>query len=439
VSGYSSKIGRFFLASILATVMCHAELSAMKEDEAIVTAIYLDEIKEYAGSEMLYLQLYEKTKRAEYLLKAAREALWAKEPGESILAKLEAELAKADAPGRDKTAKMLTILYLKKGDKKSALELAERYLSKSSEIENLKLAASIELDAGRYAKAEEILRIAYEKSEDGKILLDRSMILSEYLGKREQAVKLLEEHLERHDDSPVQIYFRLIEYFVNEKRFEDALSIYKKLYEKRRSRFLLEKIVKVYMYMKKYDELIAFLQKEGEGAWGLLYTVYKYRKMLDKAAETAAKAYKDSADPKWLAQEAMALYEDAKKKAEVTPAVLQKFRTLFEKALKEGLKGDIYMNYYGYTLIDEDIDIDRGIELVKKAVADKAQNSYYLDSLAWGYYKKGECKKAYETMELCIDRGGLKEEEIAMHKKMIDKCMEKEKSGKRIDSGRYTR
>ena len=103
---------------------------------------------------------------------------------------------------------------------------------------------------------------------------------------------------------------------------------------------------------------------------------------------------------------------------------MQKFRALFDRALKEGADDSLYLNYYGYTLIDHGLDIDRGIALVRRALKQQPKNPYYLDSLAWGLYKKGECAQAKKVMEEVIAAGKIKEPEIAMHRKKIESCAE---------------
>ena len=42
------------------------------------------------------------------------------------------------------------------------------------------------------------------------------------------------------------------------------------------------------------------------------------------------------------------------------------------------------------------INIDKGIKLVKKALELIPNNPAFLDSLGWGYFKKGNYKKAYK-------------------------------------------
>jgi tetratricopeptide (TPR) repeat protein len=95
---------------------------------------------------------------------------------------------------------------------------------------------------------------------------------------------------------------------------------------------------------------------------------------------------------------------------------------MFNRALSGGSRDSVYLNYYGYTLIDKNMDVKKGLELVKKALEYQPDNSYYLDSLAWGYYKLNRCKEAYEVMKRVVDMEGLKEDEIREHWDAIQKC-----------------
>ena len=151
-----------------------------------------------------------------------------------------------------------------------------------------------------------------------------------------------------------------------------------------------------------------------------LYQLYKGKKSFDKALKLAQKFYEDEKDPKWLAEIAILTYEQAKDKND--QKMIEKVVKTFDKALAQGVDDSIYLNYYGYTLIDKDIDIKKGMKILENALNQQPDNTYYLDSLAWGYYKEGECKKAHELMEKVVAQEGLKEPEIAEHWDAIKKC-----------------
>jgi tetratricopeptide (TPR) repeat protein len=135
--------------------------------------------------------------------------------------------------------------------------------------------------------------------------------------------------------------------------------------------------------------------------------------------------YKKSNDPKWLAEKAILTFEIAHSFDAVDKRVINRVCELFDKALKEGANTPTYYNYYGYTLIENNIQLQKGLELVKKALLKEPDNVFYLDSLAWGYYKLKDCKKAKEIM-LKIRKLNPKdlEEDILEHEKTINSCKE---------------
>jgi len=61
------------------------------------------------------------------------------------------------------------------------------------------------------------------------------------------------------------------------------------------------------------------------------------------------------------------------------------------------------LNEIGWTLIDKEIDIDQGIKLVQEAVTREPNCAIYLDTLGWGYYKKGLYEKAVEWLRRAIE------------------------------------
>ena len=87
----------------------------------------------------------------------------------------------------------------------------------------------------------------------------------------------------------------------------------------------------------------------------------------------------------------------------------------------------VYMNYLGYILIDHDIDLKKGMKYIREALKKKPNSGYYLDSLAWGYYKLGQCHKARKIMLKVMDLEGGNAPEILLHVKKINAWIKKEK------------
>lgn len=60
------------------------------------------------------------------------------------------------------------------------------------------------------------------------------------------------------------------------------------------------------------------------------------------------------------------------------------------------------LNYLGYSWIDRNTQLERGLELIKKAVELSPDDGYILDSLAWAYFRLGRYQDAVAPMERAI-------------------------------------
>ncbi|MDM7255134.1 MAG: tetratricopeptide repeat protein, partial [Paracoccus sp. (in: a-proteobacteria)] len=59
-------------------------------------------------------------------------------------------------------------------------------------------------------------------------------------------------------------------------------------------------------------------------------------------------------------------------------------------------------NYLGYSWIDRNVELDRGLELIKRAVELSPDDGYILDSLGWAYFRLGRYEEAVAPMERAI-------------------------------------
>lgn len=80
------------------------------------------------------------------------------------------------------------------------------------------------------------------------------------------------------------------------------------------------------------------------------------------------------------------VYESEGQKEKVIP--------ILRKALAHDNENVFVLNYLGYELIDQEVNVDEGLRYVQKAQALSPEDPYITDSLAWGYYKKGEYESA---------------------------------------------
>jgi tetratricopeptide (TPR) repeat protein len=61
------------------------------------------------------------------------------------------------------------------------------------------------------------------------------------------------------------------------------------------------------------------------------------------------------------------------------------------------------LNMLGYSLIDRNIEVETGIEMIKKALNISPQSGAIMDSLGWGYYRLGRFTEALEWIERAIE------------------------------------
>lgn len=70
----------------------------------------------------------------------------------------------------------------------------------------------------------------------------------------------------------------------------------------------------------------------------------------------------------------------------------------FRRLLADDPDNATALNYLGYMLIDNDLDVKAGIGHVQQALKREPKNPAYLDSLGWGHYKQKEYRKALDLL-----------------------------------------
>jgi len=163
------------------------------------------------------------------------------------------------------------------------------------------------------------------------------------------------------------------------------------------------------------NKAIEFLENNSHNDYKLL-ELYMITAQDEKALVFANALYKKTNDDKILGNIAILEYEKNRKDIK---NVIEKF----EKSLAIE-SNDKYENYYGYILIDDNIDAKKGISLIKKALKKYPDNYAYKDSLAYGYYIDKQCKKAYELMSEIVNKVGLDNQDIKEHWNKIQNCKE---------------
>lgn len=74
-----------------------------------------------------------------------------------------------------------------------------------------------------------------------------------------------------------------------------------------------------------------------------------------------------------------------------------------QKALKLAPDQPLILNYLGYSWIDQNKNLKKGMSLIEKAVALKPDDGYIVDSLGWAHYKLGNYKDAVRFLERAVE------------------------------------
>lgn len=61
------------------------------------------------------------------------------------------------------------------------------------------------------------------------------------------------------------------------------------------------------------------------------------------------------------------------------------------------------LNYLGYSWIDQGVNLDEGMKMIRRAVEQRPDDGYIVDSLGWAYYRIGNFEEAVKHLERAID------------------------------------
>src|SRR5690606_2863660 len=66
----------------------------------------------------------------------------------------------------------------------------------------------------------------------------------------------------------------------------------------------------------------------------------------------------------------------------------------FQKALELNPDQPQVLNYLGYSWVDQGVNLEQGLDMIKKAVELRPKDGYIIDSLGWAYYRLGRYEEA---------------------------------------------
>ncbi len=94
----------------------------------------------------------------------------------------------------------------------------------------------------------------------------------------------------------------------------------------------------------------------------------------------------------------LALIYDGMKKFEESDS-------LYEEALRLDPDNHLILNNYGYSLSERNLQLERALEMSKKAIEQQPENQSYLDTIGWVYFKLGKYSEAEKYVKKAIEKG----------------------------------
>ena len=327
----------------------------------------------------------------------------------------------------DETVRSVLIgILTNEKDFDNALKEATTLLNHHKNAESYELLSSVYFLRQDFHNAAKNLQLAYNLN-PSDILLDKlAAIHLLFLKDTKTTIKLYETHIKNYGISK-QIGDKLAAIYLDSKRFLDSARVYTMLFEELQLQEYAQATLEIYAKTKRLDLAEKFLLNHPsvDSRDMFLFEVYRLNKDTQNSIKQAEILYQSTQDINFLAYKAMLTYENTKVH---TKTYLQ----TIEKDLKEAAQKTndaLYWNFLGYLMIDHDFnDLERvkeGMEYVQNALKQESENPYYLDSLAWGYFKLNDCAKAKEIIEQIAQEEIEKEEELKAHYQAILKCKRK--------------
>ncbi|MEN8146357.1 MAG: hypothetical protein ABFR02_01915 [Campylobacterota bacterium] len=319
----------------------------------------------------------------------------------------------------EENTRYLIVAFLAKNDSASAKNEALGLLEQSPTEKNYLMLAEVYLAEKDYIKALATLEEAYQLNYSEKVLDKLSFIIYSDMNRPYEAIGRIEQHSKNLGYS-LLLTKRLIGYYGDQNDEKGLLKSYPKLYELEPTEYNADVLIQLYWNAEKLLELTQFLERTNSND-ELLLKIYVSDKVYTKAASLSQKLYEETGEIDYLGQKAIYLYEgSANRDEKLVDSVIADLTEVV--ILKE--EGH-YLNYLGYCMIEHDRNISAGVDYVKRALAIEPDSGYFLDSLAWGYYKQGKCQKAGELMQRVVELLGADDKEVQDHIKAINTCIQR--------------
>lgn len=380
----------------------------------------------FAESLENFLLLYDETKEPYYAKLAAQAAIGTGDINKAFsLANLYIEQSGDD--NDPIINKILADAFVQNGEMDKAIIALEK-VKKVEETDALNdVLANLYMLQKQLPKALNIFGELYTKTKSPEVL-KKILVIFLSQDKSQQALGLLSEHL-ISEGCEEGFCEEALSFYVDSNALNMAKAVFETIYKKAPTIPNATNYMRVLVALKQYQEAQGIAQSFPFDQ-GLLLDLYVMQGDFEKARDLSAQIYAKSKNPRFLALEAIyglgendiakdSAIEAAKK---LEKAIKERKKELQSNKQKPTNQDAFFYNFCGYLMIDFDIDIKKGIEYVKEALLVEPYSISYIDSLAWGYYKLGDCVKASATFAQIPQNRIDKEAELKAHSTQINTC-----------------
>jgi len=394
-----------FLALLLLIGGCATKQHTFpQEDSYILKSLVYENDGEYKKAAKIYKFLYEKTGSDVYFEKYVQMLFLNKEYKKVI--KIADEFLKDKFDKEVFKYKIFSLVELKKlQDAKN--ELLEKF-NKKDEFFYIMM-SYILMKEKKYNEALYYSRSLYALKPTQKNLLNLVDNLIK-MKKYNEALAYLQTHM-REYGCEYKVCLRLANIYKEMYDIQNLAAIYERLGKFDKKYYILA--LNLYVENKNYKKAINLVKEHHLSEEYLMY-IYEQMKDYKDASLMALNLYLRTKEIKYFLKYTIYLYNLAPNDKKNLKVVVNNLKEISKK-----VDSPFVNNFLGYLLIEKDINPKEGLKYVEKAVNADPTNEAYIDSLAWGYYKLKECKKAYEI----ITQIDTDDNTILEHKKLIKRCL----------------
>ncbi len=266
-------------------------------------------------------------------------------------------------------------------------------------------------DLGFYDQAKKLCLRIYEKRDQMTMQqkIYTNWVYSANFGTPDEEIKYVRQFLEIDDEQPLfyfilgESYYKLGQYDKAVPEYEKALEIYSNMGSKPMWVFNYTKLGYVYHVTGRYKKEKELYRKADQDFPGDQELIVRHAILSLTTGDTISAnqyimkfrsvAKDNSISDADISTSLGEIYEQA--------GILNKAEEYFRQALSLEPETAAKLNRLAWFLINDDRNIDEGLDLVDKALQLAPDDYRYIDTKGWGLYKKGKYKEALVLFNKC--------------------------------------